>query len=130
MIYLDHNATTPVLPEVFEAMRPYFCEAWGNPSSTYKFGSKLKAVIETARAQVAYARDGNSVMAIGAEDRDGLLPLAVRDAGDDFNDEGRQHGAVFGHSVRRRVCRSRYESRPKPRQWCRRGVPPRRGIAH
>ena len=52
MIYLDHNATTPVLPEVFEAMRPYFCEEWGNPSSTYKFGSKLKAVIETARAQV------------------------------------------------------------------------------
>jgi cysteine desulfurase len=41
MIYLDHNATTPVLPEVFEAMRPYFCEEWGNPSSAYKFGSKL-----------------------------------------------------------------------------------------
>ena len=53
VIYLDHNATTPVLPEVFEAMQPYFCEEWGNPSSTYKFGSKLKAVIETARAQVA-----------------------------------------------------------------------------
>jgi len=42
-----------VLPEVFEATRPYFCEEWGNPSSTYRFGSKLKAVIETARAQVA-----------------------------------------------------------------------------
>jgi len=53
VIYLDHNATTPVLPEVFEAMRPYFCEEWGNPSSTYKFGSKLKAVMETARGQVA-----------------------------------------------------------------------------
>ncbi|MCX6930984.1 MAG: aminotransferase class V-fold PLP-dependent enzyme [Verrucomicrobia bacterium] len=52
VIYLDHNATTPVLPEVFEAMRPYFCEEWGNPSSAYKFGSKLKGVIETARAQV------------------------------------------------------------------------------
>jgi cysteine desulfurase len=50
MIYLDHNATTPVLPEVFEAMRPYFCEEWGNPSSAYKFGSKLKGVIEMARA--------------------------------------------------------------------------------
>jgi cysteine desulfurase len=47
MIYLDHNATTQVLPEVFEAMRPYFCEEWGNPSSAYKFGSKLKGVIES-----------------------------------------------------------------------------------
>jgi cysteine desulfurase len=53
MIYFDHNATTPVLPEVFEAMRPYFCDEWGNPSSAYRFGSKLKAVIETAREQVA-----------------------------------------------------------------------------
>ena len=50
MIYLDHNATTPVLPEVFEAMRPRFCEEWGNPSSAYKFGPKLKGVIEIARA--------------------------------------------------------------------------------
>src|SRR2546427_3895459 len=53
VIYLDHNATTPILPEVFEAMRLYFTEQWGNPSSTYKFGAKLKTVIETARAQVA-----------------------------------------------------------------------------
>jgi cysteine desulfurase len=53
MIYLDSNATTPVLPEVFEAMVPYLTTEWGNPSSTYKFGSKLKTVIETARVQVA-----------------------------------------------------------------------------
>jgi cysteine desulfurase len=53
MIYLDHNATTPVLPEVLEAMLPYFKAEWGNPSSSYKFGSKLKTVIETAREQVA-----------------------------------------------------------------------------
>lgn len=53
MIYLDYNATTPVLPEVMEAMRPFFTEDWGNPSSAYKFGSKLKTVIETAREQVA-----------------------------------------------------------------------------
>lgn len=62
MIYLDHNATTPVLPEVLEAMMPYFTSEWGNPSSTYKFGSKLKAAIETARQQVAEL--------IGAQPRD------------------------------------------------------------
>lgn len=53
MIYLDHNATTPVLPEVLEAMLPFFTAEWGNPSSSYRFGSKLKKVIETAREQVA-----------------------------------------------------------------------------
>lgn len=53
MIYLDHNATTPVLPEILDAMMPYFTSEWGNPSSAYKFGSKLKTVIEIARAQVA-----------------------------------------------------------------------------
>lgn len=53
VIYLDHNATTPVAPEVHEAMLPYFDSEWGNPSSSYRFGSKLKTVIETARAQVA-----------------------------------------------------------------------------
>jgi cysteine desulfurase len=53
MIYLDHNATTPVLPEALEAMMPYLKGEWGNPSGSYKFGSKLKLVIETAREQVA-----------------------------------------------------------------------------
>jgi cysteine desulfurase len=53
MIYLDHNATTPVLPEVLEAMIPYLTTEWGNPSSAYKFGAKVKSVIETAREQVA-----------------------------------------------------------------------------
>jgi cysteine desulfurase len=53
MIYLDHNATTPVLPEVLEAMMPYLTTEWGNPSSAYKFGAKVKPVIETARVQVA-----------------------------------------------------------------------------
>jgi len=62
MIYLDHNATTPILPEVLEAMMPYLTTEWGNPSSSYKFGSKLKGVVETAREQVAeligaHARD-------------------------------------------------------------------------
>lgn len=53
VIYLDHNATTPILPEVLEAMMPYLTTEWGNPSSAYKFGAKLKSPIETAREQVA-----------------------------------------------------------------------------
>jgi cysteine desulfurase len=53
MIYLDHNSTTPILPEVLDAMMPYLTSEWGNPSNTYKFGSKLKKVIETAR-ETAY----------------------------------------------------------------------------
>lgn len=53
MIYLDHNATTKVLPEVLEAMMPYLTGEWGNPSSSYGFGSRLKKVIETAREEVA-----------------------------------------------------------------------------
>lgn len=60
MIYLDHNATTPIAPEVLEAMMPHLTSEWGNPSSTYKFGAKLKAAIETARAQVAELLGANS----------------------------------------------------------------------
>jgi hypothetical protein len=40
MIYFDYNATTPVLPEVLEAMMPYLTSEWGNPSSTYCGGIK------------------------------------------------------------------------------------------
>jgi len=57
VIYLDHNATTPILPEVLEAMMPYLTTEWGNPSSSYKFGSKLKGVIETAREEATDHRE-------------------------------------------------------------------------
>lgn len=53
MIYLDHNATTPVAPEVVEAMRPYWGEKYGNPSSAYTLGRVAKQALEEARAQVA-----------------------------------------------------------------------------
>lgn len=52
-IYLDHNATTPVLPEVFEAMRPWLTSEWGNPSSAHPYGRRAKAAVARARAQVA-----------------------------------------------------------------------------
>ncbi|MBI4191540.1 MAG: aminotransferase class V-fold PLP-dependent enzyme, partial [Betaproteobacteria bacterium] len=61
MIYLDHNATTPVLPEVLEAMMPYFTTRWGNPSSAYKFGAKVTAIpqayLDTILPLIGEARD-------------------------------------------------------------------------
>ncbi len=53
MIYLDNNATTRVAPEVFEAMRPYLTEEFGNASSAHALGRPAREAVETARAQVA-----------------------------------------------------------------------------
>ena len=46
MIYLDHAATTRMLPEVLEAMTPYQKEYYGNPSTIYEFGEKSREAIE------------------------------------------------------------------------------------
>jgi len=53
VIYLDYNSTTPLLPEVWEAMQPFFMTRWGNPSSAYRFGAQLKAEIDHAHEAVA-----------------------------------------------------------------------------
>jgi cysteine desulfurase len=53
MIILDHNATTPVLPEILDAMMPYLKEEWGNPSSQHALGRNARAAVERAREQVA-----------------------------------------------------------------------------
>ena len=57
MIYLDHNATTPVAPRVLEAMKPYWGDQYGNPSSAYTLGRSARQALEEARAQVAELLD-------------------------------------------------------------------------
>jgi len=52
-VYLDYNATTPVEPEVLDAMLPYFSAEFGNASSIHAFGQRARAAVETAREQVA-----------------------------------------------------------------------------
>jgi len=52
-VYLDHNASTPVHPEVIEAMLPYFGERFGNPSSIHGFGREAREGLETARERIA-----------------------------------------------------------------------------
>ena len=53
IIYLDYNATTPVDPQVVNAMLPYFTENFGNPSSDHSFGWYADDAVENARNQVA-----------------------------------------------------------------------------
>ena len=52
-VYLDNAATTPLDPEVFEAMKPFLLEDFGNPSSTHSHGRKVRAAIESARKKIA-----------------------------------------------------------------------------
>ncbi|MDA8203393.1 MAG: aminotransferase class V-fold PLP-dependent enzyme, partial [Chloroflexi bacterium] len=53
IVYLDHNATTPVAPEVLETMLPYLRTAYGNPSSDHPIGRAARRAVEEAREQVA-----------------------------------------------------------------------------
>ena len=74
-IYLDHNASTPVRPEVLEAMLPYFSEHFGNASSVHAFGQEAKGAVEDARAQVALllnATPGEIVFTSGGTESDNI----------------------------------------------------------
>lgn len=59
-IYLDHAATTPTDPRVVEAMRPYFSEKYGNPSSIHSFGQEARAAVEEAREKVVRLIGGSA----------------------------------------------------------------------
>jgi cysteine desulfurase len=88
-VYLDHAATTPVRPEVLEAMLPYLTDqSFGNPSSSHRFGRAARAGIEQARRQVAEAvgaEPNQVVFTSGGTEADNLgivgAALAARDRG-------------------------------------------------
>ncbi|HSE98162.1 MAG TPA: cysteine desulfurase NifS, partial [Blastocatellia bacterium] len=74
-VYLDNSATTPVAPEVLEAMLPLFSEDWGNAQSVHSFGQRAKAGVENARRQVAAligASPGEIVFVSGGTEADNL----------------------------------------------------------
>src|SRR5713101_4007717 len=56
-LYLDNNATTPMLPAVWEAMRPFCTEVFGNPASAHQFGRHARRALEDARAKIAALLD-------------------------------------------------------------------------
>ena len=57
MLYLDYHATTPVYPEVWEAMRPYSVEHFGNPASSHSVGRKARQALEDSRERIAQLLD-------------------------------------------------------------------------
>jgi cysteine desulfurase len=97
-IYFDNNATTPVLPEVFEAMRPYFAEQFGNASSIHHHGQETRAAVERAREQVAAllgCRAAEIVFTSGGTEADNLAVFGVARPGDHVITSAIEHHAVL-----------------------------------
>src|SRR5271170_1414605 len=97
-IYLDNNATTPVLPEVFEAMRPYFSDQFGNASSIHHHGQHTRAAVEDARESVAAllgCRASEIVFTSGGTEADNLAIAGMVAVGDHVITSSIEHHAVL-----------------------------------
>ncbi len=82
-VYLDNNATTPVAPEVFEAMKPYFLDDFGNASSIHWYGQRAKVAIESSREQLARllnARPSEIVFTSGGTESDNASLVGIVEA--------------------------------------------------
>ena len=97
-VYLDNNATTPVLPEVLEAMRPYFDEHFGNASSIHHRGQEARAAVERARESVAAllnCRASEVVFTSGGTEADNLAIFGLASVGDHVITSTIEHHAVL-----------------------------------
>jgi len=97
-VYLDNNATTPVLPEVLEAMRPYFGEHFGNASSIHHHGQETRAAVERARESVAAllgCRASEVVFTSGGTEGDNLAIFGLTRSGDHVITSTIEHHAVL-----------------------------------
>jgi cysteine desulfurase len=97
-VYLDSNASTPVLPEVWEAMRPYFAETFGNASSIHHFGQQTRAAVERAREAVARllgCRAAEVAFTSGGTESDNLAIFGVTEPGDHVITSNIEHSAVL-----------------------------------
>jgi cysteine desulfurase len=97
-VYLDNNASTPLLPEVFAAMRPYFGEQFGNASSIHHHGQETRAAVERARESVASllgCRPSEIVFTSGGTEGDNLAIFGVVRDGDHVITSSVEHHAVL-----------------------------------
>src|SRR5271165_7090795 len=97
-IYLDNNATTPVLPEVLDAMRPYFGEQFGNASSIHRHGQEARGAVERARDSMASllgCRPAEIVFTSGGTEADNLAIAGLASPGDHIITSSIEHHAVL-----------------------------------
>jgi cysteine desulfurase len=97
-VYLDNNASTPVLPEVLEAMLPYFADHAGNASSIHHHGQETRAAVERARESVAAllgCRASEVVFTSGGTEADNLAIFGMVQPGDHVITSTIEHHAVL-----------------------------------
>jgi len=97
-VYLDNNATTPVLPEVFETMQAYFGERFGNASSIHHHGQETRAAVERARESVAALLGGGAseiVFTSGGTEGDNLAIFGLTRPGQHVISSTVEHHAVL-----------------------------------
>ena len=97
-VYLDNNATTPVQPEVFEAMKPFYLEGFGNASSIHHYGQHARAAVEKARASVAAllnCRPAELVFTSGGTEGDNTAIFGLVSKGDHIITSTIEHSAVL-----------------------------------
>jgi cysteine desulfurase len=97
-VYLDNNATSPLLPEVFAAMQPYFLEKFGNASSIHQQGQQARAAVEQAREHVAElvnCRPAEIVFTSGGTEGDNLALFGLAKPGDHVITSAVEHHAVL-----------------------------------
>lgn len=103
-IYLDHNATTPVLPEVVEAMMPYFTRHFGNPSSAHVYGRRAKEGLVRARGLVAELIGANAEEIVFTSGGTEANNLAIRGAVEALPDKTHLLTSAVEHPATARVC--------------------------
>src|ERR1035441_2347992 len=97
-IYMDANATTPVLPEVLDAMRPFWSEQFGNASSIHQQGQHARAAVDRARESVASllgCRAAEVVFTSGCTESDNMALFGVLSPGDHLITTRIEHHAVL-----------------------------------
>jgi cysteine desulfurase len=97
-VYCDANATTPLLPEVMEAMRPYWMEQFGNASSMHREGQQARKAVERARETLARffnCREAEVVFNSGGTEGDNTAIFGLMRAGDHLITTSIEHSAVL-----------------------------------